>query len=120
MTKTLSLFNNVVDGGSPYFGPQADKYMDLFLLNANTGYAEVSPRSLACCDQVSKTPFQVRSHVAQILATILDEQWRPVYSTCDELLVACREKKDPFGLRCVLSVYLLKTSLIMPLGRHGI
>ncbi|KAF7789210.1 hypothetical protein EIP86_000151 [Pleurotus ostreatoroseus] len=81
MTSTLSLFNNVVDGCSPYFGPKADQYMNLFLVNANTGYAEV------------------RSYVAQILATIIDEQWRPVYPSCDALLTACREKKDPFGLR---------------------
>lgn len=72
--------------------------MELFLVNSNTGYAEVSPKLLARYDQVSNSS-QVRSYVAQILATILDEQWRPVYPTCDAFLVACREKKDPFGLR---------------------
>lgn len=41
MSKTLTLFINVVDACSPYFNPVADKYMALFLANTNTGYAEV-------------------------------------------------------------------------------
>ena len=40
-SKTLTLFINVVDACSPYFNPVADKYMELFLANTNTGYAEV-------------------------------------------------------------------------------
>ena len=42
VSKTLTLFVNVVDGTSPYFSPLADTYMNLFLQNANTGYAEVT------------------------------------------------------------------------------
>ena len=44
VSKTLTLFINVVDACSPYFNPVADKYMALFLANTNTGYAEVRHR----------------------------------------------------------------------------
>lgn len=46
VTKTLSMFNYFVDCSWPFFSTVADKYMRLFLDNANTGYAEVIlPRS---------------------------------------------------------------------------
>ena len=41
VTKTLILFNAVIDSLGLRFLPACDKYMHLFLDNANTGYAEV-------------------------------------------------------------------------------
>lgn len=45
VTKSLMLFNAVIDSLGLRFLPACDKYMHLFLDNANTGYAEVSDMS---------------------------------------------------------------------------
>lgn len=42
VSKALTLFNIVVDSCWTCFYPISDKYMNLFLANANTGYADVS------------------------------------------------------------------------------
>lgn len=42
VTKSLMLFNAVIDSLGLRFLPACDKYMHLFLDNANTGYAEAS------------------------------------------------------------------------------
>ncbi|KAI0702440.1 ARM repeat-containing protein [Cytidiella melzeri] len=81
MSKALTLFNIVVDSCWPCFYPLSDKYMNMFLANANTGYADI------------------RSHIAHNLAAIMSEQWRPAYPSSELFLEACRESVDPLGLR---------------------
>ena len=46
MSKSLSIFNILVDCLDIRFLPLADQYINLFLDNANTGYAEVSMRDI--------------------------------------------------------------------------
>ncbi|KAI0094551.1 ARM repeat-containing protein [Irpex rosettiformis] len=81
MSKALTLFNIVVDSCWPCFYPVSDKYMSLFLANANTGYADI------------------RSHIAHNLAAIISEQWRPAYPSTGLFLEACKTSDDPLFLR---------------------
>ncbi|KAI0343973.1 ARM repeat-containing protein [Trametopsis cervina] len=81
MSKALTLFNIVVDSCWPCFHPLSDRYMNMFLANANTGYADI------------------RSHIAHNLTAIVSEQWRPTYPSTEQFLTACRESSDPLGLR---------------------
>jgi len=93
MSKTLVLFNVVMDCSWPYLSPLSDKYMHQFLDNANTGYAEI------------------RTHIAQNLATIVMSQWEPCYPSTEALLEACLVKDDPLGIRS--SPYLSRISDIV-------
>ncbi|KAH9947705.1 ARM repeat-containing protein [Amylocystis lapponica] len=81
MSKTLSLFNVVVDAFGPRFLPLCDKYMHIFFDNADTGYAEI------------------RSQIAQNICVIIGLQWRPVYPSVDAFLIACRDSSDPLHIR---------------------
>ncbi|KAI0728586.1 ARM repeat-containing protein [Fomitopsis betulina] len=81
MTKTLILFNAVIDSLGLRFLPACDKYMYLFLDNANTGYAEI------------------RSQIAQNLHAIISAQWRPTYPSSDAFLSACERRPDPLYIR---------------------
>lgn len=56
VSRALTLFNIVVDSCWPCFYPLSDKYMNMFLANANTGYNEV------IYEFISYQSF--RSHVA--------------------------------------------------------
>ncbi|KDQ54780.1 hypothetical protein JAAARDRAFT_134622 [Jaapia argillacea MUCL 33604] len=81
MNKTLSLFGIVVDCLGPRFMPLSDKYFNLLLDNANTGYAEI------------------RAHISQNLYMIMRCQWQPSYPSTDMFLSACRTTTDPMKLR---------------------
>ncbi|OCH96671.1 ARM repeat-containing protein [Obba rivulosa] len=81
MNKSLTLFNVVIDCLGPRFLPLADKYVHLFLDNANTGYAEI------------------RSQIAQNICAIVSLQWRPAYPSADAFIKACHETADPLHIR---------------------
>ncbi|TFY56124.1 hypothetical protein EVJ58_g7830 [Rhodofomes roseus] len=81
MTKSLMLFNAVIDSLGLRFLPACDKYMRLFLDNANTGYAEI------------------RTQIAQNLHAIIATQWRPTYPSTDAFLRACEQQRDPLHIR---------------------
>ncbi|KAI8995384.1 ARM repeat-containing protein [Trametes punicea] len=81
MSKSLSIFNILVDCLDVRFLPLADQYIDLFLNNANTGYAEI------------------RSQIAQNIYAIISAQWRPVYRTAQEFVSACAVVHDPLHIR---------------------
>ena len=80
VTKTLILFNAVIDSLGLRFLPACDKYMHLFLDNANTGYAEVTTpisRLLHCAhfasfhqDTISNSPELTRYHRHRVAADI--------------------------------------------------
>ena len=53
VSKSLSIFNILVDCLDLRFLPLADQYINLFLDNANTGYAEVSMRDVILCSRRS-------------------------------------------------------------------
>ena len=46
MTKSLCLFEILVDAIGIYFEPKAGPYVKLFFENANSGYAEVGVQSI--------------------------------------------------------------------------
>jgi len=46
VTKPLCLFEILIDALGIYFNPKAEPYAKLFFENANSGYAEVSTKSL--------------------------------------------------------------------------
>lgn len=80
VTKTLILFNAVIDSLGLRFLPACDKYMHLFLDNANTGYAEVTTaisRLLHSAhsasfrqDTISNSPELTRYHRHPVAADI--------------------------------------------------
>ncbi|OBZ79732.1 Proteasome activator complex subunit 4A [Grifola frondosa] len=80
MSKSLSLFGILVDSLGIHFLPLCDKYVNLFLDNANTGYAEI------------------RSQIAQNIYGIIGVQWRPAYPSVEAFLAAC-EGFDPLHIR---------------------
>ncbi|KAH9853059.1 ARM repeat-containing protein [Lenzites betulinus] len=81
MSKSLSIFNILVDCLDLRFLPLADQYINLFLDNANTGYAEI------------------RSQIAQNIYAIISIQWRPVYPVATDFIDACVRTADPFRIR---------------------
>ncbi|KAL1951786.1 hypothetical protein VTO73DRAFT_935 [Trametes versicolor] len=81
MSKSLSIFNILVDCLDLRFLPLADQYINLFLDNANTGYAEI------------------RSQIAQNIYAIISIQWRPVYPSAHDFISACASSPDPFRIR---------------------
>ncbi|EJF66455.1 ARM repeat-containing protein [Dichomitus squalens LYAD-421 SS1] len=81
MSKSLSIFNILVDCLDLRFLSLADQYINLFLDNANTGYAEI------------------RSQIAQNIYAIITIQWRPVYSSAIEFMSACATSADPLRIR---------------------
>ncbi|KAI0961210.1 hypothetical protein AcV7_000369 [Taiwanofungus camphoratus] len=81
MNKSLSLFSVLIDCLGPRFLPMGDKYVHLFLDNANTGYAEI------------------RSQLAQNLCLIIVAQWRPTYPSAAAFLRACQGSLDPLRIR---------------------
>ncbi|CCM01635.1 uncharacterized protein FIBRA_03696 [Fibroporia radiculosa] len=81
--KSLSLLNVLIDCLDLRFHSLSDKYMNLFLENANTGYAEA----------------RIRAQIAQNLHAILISQWRPTYLNAGALLTACVSTSDPLQIR---------------------
>ncbi|KAL0950801.1 hypothetical protein HGRIS_007566 [Hohenbuehelia grisea] len=81
MSKALSIFAIVVDTMDIRFNPMSDKYVNLFLENANNGYAEI------------------RSHIADLLSTMAKSRWEPSYPSSDAFLQACKESDDPLRIR---------------------
>ncbi|KAJ2996608.1 hypothetical protein NUW54_g7221 [Trametes sanguinea] len=81
MSKSLSIFNILVDCLDVRFLPLADQYINLFLDNANTGYAEI------------------RSQIAQNIYAILSIQWRPTYPTVSEFINSCSASQDVLRIR---------------------
>ncbi|KAH9937428.1 ARM repeat-containing protein [Fomitopsis serialis] len=81
MTKSLILFNAAIDSLGLRFLPVCNKYMHLFLDNANTGYAEI------------------RTQIAQNLHAIIATLWRPTYPSTDAFLSACERDADPLRVR---------------------
>ncbi|KAL6304169.1 ARM repeat-containing protein [Sparassis latifolia] len=81
MNKSLSLFGILVDSCSLRFTPLCIKYIDLFLSNANTGYAEI------------------RTQIAQNIHAILRISWQPLYPSLDAFIIACRTTSDPLHIR---------------------
>ncbi|KAH9922007.1 ARM repeat-containing protein [Epithele typhae] len=81
MSKSLSIFNILVDCLDLRFLPLADQYVNLFLDNANTGYAEI------------------RSQIAQNIYAIINIQWRPNYPSASDFIAACASQPDPLFVR---------------------
>ncbi|KAL7285729.1 hypothetical protein ACG7TL_000834 [Trametes sanguinea] len=81
MSKSLSIFNILVDCLDVRFLPLADQYINMFLDNANTGYAEI------------------RSQIAQNIYAILSIQWRPTYPTVSEFIRSCSASRDVLRIR---------------------
>ncbi|KAI0762664.1 ARM repeat-containing protein [Fomes fomentarius] len=81
MSKSLSIFNIMVECLDLRFLPLADQYINLFLDNANTGYAEI------------------RSQIAQNIYAIITIQWRPIYPSALEFVAACAASSDPLRIR---------------------
>ncbi|TFK57500.1 ARM repeat-containing protein [Heliocybe sulcata] len=81
MSKTLSMFAVLVDCLGPRFSGQADRYFELCITNANTGYAEI------------------RAHIAQLLYVLLRSKWQPAYSSADAFVQACVNSDDPLHIR---------------------
>ncbi|TFK89763.1 ARM repeat-containing protein [Polyporus arcularius HHB13444] len=81
MSKSLSIFNILVDCLDIRFLPLADHYINLFLDNADTGYAEI------------------RSQIAQNVYAIITIQWRPIYPSASKFVEACANSADPLRIR---------------------
>ncbi|KAF8898414.1 hypothetical protein BD779DRAFT_1607229 [Infundibulicybe gibba] len=80
MNKPLSIFGILVDTLGLFFNKKSDAYAQIFLENANTGYAEM------------------RGHICQNLSLIARSQWQPSYNSTAALLLACRETQDPLHI----------------------
>lgn len=81
MYKSLSLFTILIESLGLRFLPYSARYANLFLDNANTGYAET------------------RSQIAQSLYTVVTTEWRPVYPSAAAFVQACRAEVDPLRIR---------------------
>ncbi|KAF9452549.1 hypothetical protein P691DRAFT_696832 [Macrolepiota fuliginosa MF-IS2] len=81
MKKSLSLINILATGAGVFFNPLADKYVEIILNNANTGYAEI------------------RNSFCHTLRTITQNQWQPWHSSVHDFLKACDTGTDPLLIR---------------------
>ncbi|KAF5356022.1 hypothetical protein D9756_004202 [Leucocoprinus leucothites] len=77
MKKSLSLLNILASATGIFFNPLADKYVNIILGNANTGYAEI------------------RNSFCHTLRTITQNQWQPWHSSVHAFLGACKPSGDP-------------------------
>lgn len=77
MSKALSLFGILADSAEHVFQRRADHFISFFFTNANTNYAEI------------------RGLITQVLTTLLNMQWRPLYASTELFLHACQESDDP-------------------------
>ena len=102
MSKSLAIFNILVDCLDLRFLPLADQYINLFLDNANTGYAEVSRVPLIPSSaSIPNFAPQIRSQIASNIYAIITIQWRPVYPSVSQFVSACNAESDPFHIRYV-------------------
>ncbi|KAK7058314.1 Proteasome activator BLM10 [Paramarasmius palmivorus] len=81
MNKNLTVFITLVENLGLLFNPVSDKYVNLLFDNANTLYAEI------------------RSHIGQLLYTIMRNQWRPLHPSTEAFVRACHADTDPLHLR---------------------
>ncbi|PCH33382.1 hypothetical protein WOLCODRAFT_21973 [Wolfiporia cocos MD-104 SS10] len=81
MSKTLSFYNVLIDCLGLRFLPLTDRFMHLFLDNANTGYAEI------------------RTQIAQNLCAIVAARWRPTYPSVQAFLDACENQSDTLQIK---------------------
>jgi len=81
VTKSLCLFEILVDAIGIYFEPKAGLYVKLFFENANSGYAEI------------------RQHVCHGLYVLLCHQWQPWRPSTESFLAACKTERDPLQIR---------------------
>ncbi|ESK98497.1 membrane protein [Moniliophthora roreri MCA 2997] len=81
MNKTLTVFLTLVENLGVLFNLVSDKYVNLLFDNANTTYAEI------------------RSHIAQLLYTIMRNQWRPLHPSAEAFVRACHTEADPLRIR---------------------
>jgi proteasome activator subunit 4 len=81
VNKTLTLFGTVVDCFQRRIVFMADKYTNVLLDNANTGYAEM------------------RAHIAQNISVIIAALWQPWHPSVAAFVRACSETEDPLRLR---------------------
>ncbi|KAI0757312.1 ARM repeat-containing protein [Daedaleopsis nitida] len=93
MSKSLSIFNILVDCLDLRFLPLANQYINLFLDNADTGYAE------ARCALHTRGFRTIRSQIAQNVYAIITIQWRPLYPSALEFVSACTTSHDPLHIR---------------------
>ncbi|KAL0578024.1 Proteasome activator BLM10 [Marasmius crinis-equi] len=82
MNKTLTIFTTLVENLGVLFDSLSDQYVNLLFDNANTTYAEM------------------RTHIAQLLYTIMRNQWRPLHPSPEAFIKACQDDRgDPLHIR---------------------
>ena len=84
VNKTVTIFTTLVENLGMLFNPLSDKYVNLLFDSANTSYAEM------------------RAHIAQLLYTMMRNQWRPLHPSPQAFVNACEDEKgDPLRIRSV-------------------
>ncbi|KAI0823074.1 ARM repeat-containing protein [Trametes gibbosa] len=86
MSKSLSIFNILVDCLDLRFLSLADQYINLFL------------------NKCEHRVCEIRSQIAQNIYAIISIQWRPVYPTTRGFIEACVHTPDPFRIRLAMGV----------------
>ncbi|KDQ20580.1 hypothetical protein BOTBODRAFT_169318 [Botryobasidium botryosum FD-172 SS1] len=81
MSKTLTVVGSLAEALESRFVPMSDDHLNTYFENIATGYAEI------------------RTHIAQNMAGLLDLQWQPTYPSVKAFLDQCASGPDPLQIR---------------------